>query len=106
MQVIAACLFNSKCNRSASIRKLHGIGQDVDEDLLQLQLIEMVGPAKTVCHDHSITDTFFLGAFAYERVDRIQEPLEMDILFIQLHAAAFDAGNIQDIIDQAQQEMS
>ncbi len=86
---------------SAVLGELDGIGGEIDHDLLQRPLIGVEEGSALVDGDRQR-----LAAFARLRGDEFQRALEralgFDHLRLNLHAACFDLGHVEEIVDQRQ----
>ena len=87
----------------ANRRELDGVAGDVEQDLVQTQLVD---DDVLVPHILGVDEEVLLL-----RVDKaldhaaqvMQKVRHVHRLLVELHAAAFDAAHIQDVVDQAQQ---
>ncbi len=84
-------------------REFDGVAHNVDQDLVQAQLVR----------DHVLV-LHVLGVDIEIQLSGVDQPLDhgpqvveqvrhVHGLFLQLHAAAFNAAHVQDVVDQAQQ---
>ena len=84
-------------------RKLHGIAQDVDEHLPQLHLVADVVIVDRRVDMAVISQALVVALSAEHRIDGFQQFREGEFLVLEGHPAGFDAGHVQNVVDEPQQ---
>jgi hypothetical protein len=87
----------------AARRKFHRVAQHVDEDLLQLHLVADVGVLHFACDGALVVEALAAHLRKDDVVDARDELREHERFVFQQHLAAFDAGHVEDVVDERQQ---
>ena len=103
LAVIVRGPLHGQLHPAALRREFHRIAQDIDQDLAQFH-----GVADVIIVDLGfdmalVVQTLLTALAAEEGIDGLQELAEGELLVAESHAAGFDAGHVQDVIDQVQQ---
>ena len=95
--------FHDKGDSAAFGRELHGVAEDVDEDLLELHVVADVIILNVAIDPADIVEALVLALAVDHCIDLLQYLAEGKFLVSDRHAPAFDAAHIEDVVDEAQQ---
>ncbi len=87
---------------SAGLSKLDGVARQVEQDLPQTALVGHHTGRRTG-HGPGDLQTFFVGARAEQLAHPLQQALHVHRRGFQVDLAAFQLGQVEHVIDQAQQ---
>ena len=84
-------------------REFHGVPQDIDHDLAELHVVaDVIVP--DISADDRLVDQALVPALAADNgVDLLKGLRKGKLLVVDRHPAGFDAGHVQDIVDDPQQ---
>ncbi len=86
--------------------ELDGVAQQVEQDLHQALFVREHGGRHRAAEDMAELDALVLGAEPAEVDDPLDERGEVELVRDQLHLASLDLGQIEDVIDQAQEVLA
>ncbi len=99
-------LYNPQADLPTVRRELHGVCQNIDQDLFKPQ---RVGDHILVFHAGSIDgkgDVLFIGADLYDVPNILHQPRQMHRLCLQRNLSILNAAHIQHIIDKGQKMLA
>ena len=80
------------------------VGQ-VDQDLAQPQGIALQGPGQTRIDVEQELQALFLGPEAHQAGDVVQDLFQGEVHRLHAQLSGFDLGEIQDVVDDAQESL-
>jgi hypothetical protein len=87
----------------ALVGKLDGVAEEVDEDLAEAAGVAEEGRGDAVVDEAGEFEVFLLGAFGEEIEGTFDEVADVEEGAVEFEAAGFDAGEVEDIVDDGEE---
>ena len=90
-------------DRSAFRRELHGVAQDIDDDLAKLEFVSQIIIVNFADGSAVVGEALILALGADHGIDLLQHGGEGEFVVLDDHPPGLDPAHIQDIVDDPQQ---
>ena len=101
--VTVACFHGNAQDHAADAGVLHGIGQEIQDDLLDLAVIAVESARENFLDSDIEGQSLFLAAHADHGDHGAQHVADVVFLLHQVHSARFDLGDVEQVIDETEQ---
>ena len=102
--IVQACnFFDHDIHLPARRREFDGIAKNIDENLPQFHIVADVVVVDLAIDMALVVQSFLLALAAENGVDVLDQLGKGELLVLERHPSGFDAGHVQNVVDQIQQ---